>query len=180
MRLLIGLGNPGEKYEKTRHNVGVMLVERAGEILLPAGRQVGSVQNDKGNAQNDKINWKAVKLKCFMNDSGIEVRQVMNFYKVEPKDLIIVHDDLDIKLGEFKIQHGKGPYGHNGILSIERELGTKEFTRVRIGIENRDPENKVAGVEYTLQNFTSEELIIIEKTFDQIFSQLPPILSVST
>lgn len=176
MKLLIGLGNPGEKYEKTRHNVGVMLVERAEDrVEIPL-----FARNDKGNAQNNKNSWKAVKLKCFMNDSGIEVRQVMNFYKVKPKDLIIVHDDLDIKLGEFKIQHGKGPYGHNGILSIERELGTKDFMRVRIGIENRDLENKVAGVEYTLQNFTSEEFNIIERTFDQIFSQLPLVLSAST
>lgn len=166
MKLLIGLGNPGEKYEKTRHNVGVMLVERVGNALDAPQEGTGG--------------WKAVKLKCFMNDSGIEVRQVVNFYKISAKDLIIVHDDLDIPLGNFKIQHGKGPYGHNGILSIERELGTKEFTRIRIGIENRDPENKVAGVEYTLQNFTSEEFVIIEKTFDQIFSQLPLILSAST
>lgn len=166
MKLLIGLGNPGEKYEKTRHNVGVMLVDRAGGAL--------DAQQEGG------AGWKALRLKCFMNDSGIEVRQAMNFFKVEPKDLIIVHDDLDIKLGEFKIQHGKGPYGHNGILSIERELGTKDFTRVRIGIENRDPENRVAGVEYTLQNFTSEEFDTIEKVFTQIFSQLPPILSAST
>lgn len=172
MKLLIGLGNPGEKYEKTRHNVGVMLVDRAEEMLK-------QVQHDNV-ALNDKSGWKALKLKCFMNDSGIEVRQAMNFYKVDSNDLIIVHDDLDIKLGEFKIQHGKGPYGHNGILSIERELGTKDFTRVRIGIENRDSENRVAGVEYTLQNFTSEEFVTIEKVFTQIFSQLPPVLSAST
>lgn len=159
MKLIIGLGNPGKAYENTRHNAGVMLVDRIEEILK-------QVQDDQ------KARYKTLKLKTFMNDSGVEVRELMNYYKLSPKDIIIAHDDLDIPLGSFKIQHAKGPHGHNGILSVERELKSDDFLRIRIGIENRDKENKVAGVEYTLQNFNTEEREKLNTVFEEIAQAL--------
>lgn len=161
MKLLIGLGNPGKEYENTRHNAGALLLARLKDTL-------------------DGGDYKLLTLKTHMNDSGVEVRELMNFYKLSPKDIIIAHDDLDIPLGSFKIQHAKGPHGHNGILSVERELGSDDFLRIRIGIENRDVQNKPVGVKYTLQNFTDEEFVILKGVFDQIVLQVPPILSAST
>ncbi len=153
MKLIIGLGNPGKTYEKTRHNAGAMLV-----AYLKDSFEGGE--------------YKLFTLKTFMNDSGVEVRELMHYYKLSPQDIIIAHDDLDIPLGSFKIQHAKGPHGHNGILSVEQELKSDDFLRIRIGIENRDSENKIAGVEYTLQNFTPEERTVLEAVFKEIMHAL--------
>lgn len=138
MKLIIGLGNPGTKYLRNRHNAGHMLVDAIGEGL---------------------------KTNTFMNDSGKFVK------KNAPKDLndlYIAHDDLDIRLGQYKIQFGVGPKVHNGIKSIEDALNTKDFWRVRIGVDNRDPDNRIPGEEYVLQDFTNEELEILKQVYAEI------------
>jgi PTH1 family peptidyl-tRNA hydrolase len=144
MKLIIGLGNPGEKYKNNRHNVGHMVA--------------------------DKL--KAKKTDTFMNDSGVFVKKMFKARGLTPNDLYIIHDDLDIKLGEFKIQFGKGPKLHNGLESIENELGTTDFWRVRVGVDNRDPENRTSGEEYVLQDFTSEEKIVLDVVIKEICKKL--------
>src|SRR3989344_3218324 len=99
-----------------------------------------------------------VKPQTFMNNSGEAVQKIINFYKIDLQDLYVVHDDLDIRLGEYKIQFGKGPKVHNGVSSIEQALGTKDFWRVRIGIDNKD----------VLGKFLPEEKGIIEGVIDEI------------
>ena len=103
-----------------------------------------------------------------MNDSGVAVKKIVDSYKIDPQNIYIIHDDLDISLGEYKIQIAKGPKVHNGINSVEEELGTKNFGRIRIGIENRDPENRTKGEEYVLQNFTEEEKRILKWVIQKI------------
>lgn len=103
---------------------------------------------------------KGVKTNLFMNGSG-------KFFKGK-KDFMVVHDDLDLRLGSYKIQFGKGPELHYGIQSIEKELGTKDFWRIRIGVDNRDPKNRELGESYVLKDFTKEELKILEGVFDAI------------
>ncbi len=155
MKLIIGLGNPGTKYAKNRHNVGEMFVD-----------WVESARADDAKA------WKLLKLEEFMNDSGKGVRKLRDFYKLTSGDIVIVHDDLDLRFGENKLQFGKGPYGHNGLLSIEDELGTKDFWRLRIGIDNRDTENRIPGVEYTLHDFAPEESKTLMTTFPTLLQLL--------
>ena len=138
MKLIVGLGNPGDKYKNNRHNVGYIVVD----ALEGAGLVDG---------------LKAEKTNVYMNDSGEAVKKFKNFYKVTPANLYIVHDDLDIPLGQYKLQLGKGPKVHNGVNDIELKLGTPEFWRIRIGVDNRDPENREAGDKYVLQDFTDEE-----------------------
>jgi peptidyl-tRNA hydrolase, PTH1 family len=153
MKLIIGLGNPGEKYKNNRHNIGHMVIDSLEK--LPSGVV-------------------AKKTSVYMNDSGEEVKKLLNFYKVKPHDLYIIHDDLDIPLGGFKIQKGKGPKVHNGINSIEQELDTPEFWRVRVGVDNRDPENRTKGDQYVLSDFTDEEKHALIEVIKKIAEELVP------
>lgn len=151
MKVIIGLGNPGIKYKNNRHNVGHMVVDQL------------KVNNS---------NLKTFKSDKFMNDSGSFVLSSAKRLKVDPSNLFIVHDDLDIKLGEFKTQLGKGPKVHNGLNDIYEKLGTNEFWHVRVGVDNRDPENRTKGDEYVLEDFTIEEKVILNEVVKQICNQL--------
>lgn len=144
MKLIIGLGNPGNKYKNNRHNVGHMVA--------------------------DKL--KSTKTDTFMNESGVFVKKMLKARGISPDNLYIIHDDLDIKLGEYKIQFGKGPKVHHGIESIDEALGTRDYWRIRVGIENRDPEDKISGETYVLQDFTNEEKIILDKVISDICKKL--------
>ena len=154
MRLIIGLGNPGEKYKNNRHNVGYMVVDEIKERKL----KVKSATFNKTNT--------------FMNDSGTSVNELLRKNNVRPEDLYIIHDDLDLPLGTWKIQLAKGPKDNGGINSIEQVLGTDNFYRIRVGIDNRNPEARVPGEEYVLEDFTDEEKIILSKVIGEICSKL--------
>lgn len=155
MKLLVGLGNPGEKYQNNRHNVGFMFAD---------------FMKDSEVVKREK--WIILKPQSYMNRSGEEVSRAAHFYKIDPENIFVAHDDLDIPLGKFKIQKGTGPKLHNGISSIEKLLGEKDFWRVRIGVENRG-ENRVSGESYVLQNFTPEERQIMTRTCTEILMRLP-------
>ena len=132
MKLVVGLGNPEEKHAQNRHNVGFMFVDFFAQQL-----------EEKDQQWRNKIT--ILKPQTFMNQSGEAVREQKNFFKIPLDDIFVAHDDLDLRLGEFKIQKGKGPHVHNGILSVEKELGAGNFYRIRIGVDNRDPENRLPG-----------------------------------
>lgn len=168
MKLIVGLGNPGEKYGRTRHNVGFMLVDR---ILSTLGREVKWEENDKFKALTYKSLEKDLliaKPQTFMNESGLSVSALSLFYKILPSEIYVIHDDLDLRLGEYKTQKGIGPKLHYGIASIEEKLGTKDFWRVRIGVDNRDPQNRTPGEEYVLQTFTDEELKVLDSEMNSL------------
>ena len=154
---MIGLGNPGGKYEKNRHNVGKMFVGGLGDV-----RGV-----------------RAVETNCFMNESGRFVKKHLTNLSDPPAgeagltNLYIAHDDLDLKLGEFKINFGKGPELHNGILSIEEAMGTRDFWRVRIGVDNRGSgQARMTGENYVLSDFTKEEREVLDNLFPKIYEEL--------
>lgn len=152
MKLIIGLGNPGVKYSNNRHNTGHLVVDHLKEKNLSG--------------------IKLLKADSFMNDSGKFVKGTMAKQKgLDLSSVYIVHDDLDIPLGSFKIQFGRGPKDHNGIIDIEEKLGTKDFWRIRVGIENRG-EEKVPGEVYALSDFTSEELSTLDGVMDEICKKL--------
>lgn len=143
MKLVVGLGNPGKRYEQTRHNVGFMVID---ELI---GKLTVSPHIEKKFASlvfyHHESQTCLVRPQTFMNRSGEAVGSVVGFYKVPMDKLYVVHDDLDINLGEYKIQKGKGPKQHNGLQSIYAALGTKDFWHVRVGIENRGEILRLSG-----------------------------------
>ena len=162
MILLIGLGNPGKKYINNRHNVGHMFVDYLTES-----------QKLKVKSQNYNSKVKIIKTNCYMNQSGVFVKKLIENCKLKIENLIIIHDDLDIPFGKFHIQLGVGPQLHNGLESIENHLKTKDFWRVRIGVDARKPTTWIDGEVYVLQNFFSEEKKLLQtETFPKILSQL--------
>lgn len=169
MKLIVGLGNPGVEYENTRHNAGFMLVNRLAELHdLPFSI------NKYTNAEvaTDRTSVIFAKPQTFMNDSGNGVLKLMEHYTVTTEQIYVVHDDLDLKLGEYKIQFGVGPKDHKGILSIEQHLKIPGFWRIRVGVDNRDPINRVPGENYVLLKFTPEELKTLRSVFTKIVVDL--------
>lgn len=154
-KLIIGLGNPGALYKSNRHNVGYMFIDKA---LISKSKVLN--------------NLKVQKTDTFMNESGRCVKKFVKSHEVQTTNLYVVHDDLDIPLGKFKIQFGVGPKVHNGLDSVEQELGTKDFWRVRIGVDNRVSDNRIPGEQYVLQDFASEELEILNDLFPEIWKNL--------
>ncbi len=153
MKLVVGLGNPEKKYRNNRHNVGHMVVDK----LLGKGFSKNLVVKKTG---------------VFMNESGKYVKNLIDRFKLEIPNLWVIHDDLDIALGNYKIQKGKGPKEHKGILSIEEKLERKDFWRIRVGVENRSPERRISGESYVLQNFSEEELDILDPVIDNIVEEI--------
>jgi PTH1 family peptidyl-tRNA hydrolase len=140
MKLIVGLGNPGKKYAKTRHNAGFLALDALRAALAEYGPN-GWELSKKFNAEISGCAVGAEKIvlakpMTFMNDSGIAVQLIAHFYKIAPRDIIVVHDDKDIPLGEIKIQTNRGSAGHNGVQSIIDHLGTEDFQRVRIGVKS--------------------------------------------
>jgi peptidyl-tRNA hydrolase, PTH1 family len=162
MKLVAGLGNPGEKYKNTRHNVGFMFLDK--------------LVGDQDWEESKKI--LLVKPMKFMNKSGEEVAKRKNFYKIDLDDVYVVHDDLDLKLGEFKIQKGVGPKVHNGVSSVENHLGSKEFWRVRVGIDNRDGDRKISGEDYVLGRFRKQEMEILVEVLGKAIKEVKEVLCI--
>ncbi len=168
MKLIVGLGNPGKRYEKNRHNVGFMFVDYLltnSKLKIQNSRLQFASKIIKGELE--KATVYLIKPQTFMNNSGRAVVKFIKYLKINTKDLIIVHDDLDLRLGEYKMQFGKGPKIHNGILSVEKELKSKAFWRLRIGVDNRESENRVNGEKYVLEDFKKEELLVIQQVFEK-------------
>lgn len=152
MKLIVGLGNPGVKYKNNRHNSGFMVVDKL-----------------------EKLGFTGVKLikpQKFMNRSGVEVKKWIRKTGVKAEDIYVIHDDLDIPLGQFKISQ-KGPKVHNGVKSVDEQLGFNNYWHVRVGIDNRlETGYRGTGEDYVLENFRAEEKGIIKQVMAEIVKQL--------
>jgi PTH1 family peptidyl-tRNA hydrolase len=151
VRLLVGLGNPGPKYERTRHNVGFRVAE-------DAARKLGAtlVSESRWNAVVGKAKDVAVLLpQGFMNLSGETVGAAARFWKVPANEIVIVHDEIDLDFGRIQVKQGGGDAGHNGLRSIRQHLGTGDTIRVRFGVGRPPPEWE--GADWVLAKFSSEE-----------------------
>lgn len=162
MKIIAGLGNPGQKYDKTKHNTGFMTMDH---YLDEKGL---SLDKDKfeGLWTKQKINGEDVILlepQTYMNESGRSVSQVANFFKVDPEDILIIQDDMDMPIGKIRIRANGKSGGHNGIKSIIRDLGTEKFNRLKIGI--RHPKN-VTVVSWVLTPFNDEQQKLMDDAFD--------------
>jgi PTH1 family peptidyl-tRNA hydrolase len=175
MKLIVGLGNPGKKYSKTRHNVGFMVING-----LAKTSNWKESKRAKATFAWLNIGGKEIELlrpMTYMNNSGYSVAYAKREHpQLKISDIYVIHDDLDVALGSYKIQRGKGPRLHKGVLSIENELREDDFWRVRVGVENRRREPSFAkatkGREYVLQDFEDDELDTINKVIDRIIKSL--------
>jgi len=157
VKIIVGLGNPEKKYEQTRHNAGFLAVD----YFLKDIQAINCQSNFK--AQICELHFGKqkvffVKPTTFMNLSGEAVKAIGNFYKVDyAKDLLVIHDDVDLQYGEIRTTASSSAAGHNGIQNIIDELGTQDFNRIRIGIENRSDKKLPPTETFVLQNFSDEE-----------------------
>ena len=175
MKVIVGLGNPEEKHQNNRHNVGFIVVDRLAS--KKSYDRWSEVKKFKCLQLNLRKNYLLVKPTTYMNSSGECVKKLVDHYKVNMPDLWVIHDDLDIVLGEYKIQKGKGPKDHKGLISIYEKLGKKDFWHVRIGVENNKTRimeggTRIFGDDYVLQNFNEDEQEIIDNVIDKIVIDL--------
>jgi PTH1 family peptidyl-tRNA hydrolase len=177
MFLIVGLGNPGEKYQNNRHNVGFMFADYLSRQLHLSLKDDKYIQAEAAKSRLNDKDVVVAKPQTFMNRSGEAVNKIMKNLKIDVSSMIVVHDDLDIPLGKFKIQKGTGPELHKGIESIEKIVKSSDFWRIRIGVDNRPPQNRIPGEAYVLQNFTSQEKETVVKIFPQINNRLTALLN---
>ena len=160
--LIAGLGNPGPKYERTRHNFGFMAVD----ALLRAGASRSLSMGKSGELHSLRLpgvpdDILVLKPMTFMNLSGLAVAYVLNYYKLSVDDLMVVHDELDLPLGRMRMKKGGGLAGHNGLKSIASELGSQDFSRLRLGIGR--PEGFMDTAAYVLQEFGAAQRDVVEE-----------------
>ncbi len=168
MLLFVGLGNPTPNSENNRHNVGFKIIDSINKKFnLSKQKPKFKGLLTTGNIGNKKVY--AIKPLTFMNNSGICIRELIEYFKIEPENIIVFHDDLDIEFGKIKAKFGGSSAGHNGIASIDKFIG-KDYSRVRIGIGK--PKNGIEVADFVLQNFDEDESLKIEKVLENINESL--------
>lgn len=172
MKLIVGLGNPEPEYAITRHNAGFLVIDK---LLIDSESKTKFDKKANADVAKSTINKKRVLLAkplTYMNNSGMAVQALLDFYKLKPEDLIIIHDDKDIPLGETRVQTDRGPAGHNGIKSIIEHLGTQNFTRIRVGVAP-DSQNKIKDTaNFVLGKFTADERKKLKKVIENIVKEI--------
>ncbi len=164
MLLFVGLGNPTSDSENNRHNVGFKIIDAINKkFSLSKQKPKFKGLLTTGNIEGEKVY--AIKPLTFMNESGICIRELLEYFKFDAKDVIVFHDDLDIEFGKIKAKFGGSSAGHNGIASIDKFIG-KDYSRVRIGIGK--PKTPIDIKDYVLQNFDEDELVGINKISENI------------
>ena len=175
MKLVVGLGNPGREYEKTRHNIGFMCLDKIAEyfkVTFDSNKFNGSYTQFTHNGE------KIILLKPgkYMNLSGEVIRDFVKFYKINIEDILIICDDLDTNVGTYRLRYKGSSGGHNGLKNIELNLSTKEYKRIKIGISN----NKLMDTkDYVLGKFMKEEMNLIQPIIDKMPSIIEDYLKLS-
>ena len=168
MLLLVGLGNPNPDNSNNRHNVGVSVIDAINEKFKLSKQK----QKFKGLLTTGKINDQkvfAIKPLTFMNNSGICIKELIEYFKIDVKDVFVFHDDMDIDIGKIKAKLGGGSAGHNGIDSIDKNIG-KNYSRIRIGIGR--PKKNSTGTDHVLDNLSGDEKQNVEKVTKNIIESL--------
>ena len=159
MLLFVGLGNPTPDSENNRHNVGFKIIDSINKKFgLSKQKPKFKGLLTTGNVGNQKVY--VIKPLTFMNNSGVCIRELIEYFKMDAQDVIVFHDDLDVEFGKIKTKFGGSSAGHNGIASIDKFIG-KDYSRVRIGIGK--PKNGIEVSDYVLQNFDEDEVLGVEK-----------------
>lgn len=165
MKLITGLGNPGIEYKETRHNIGFLTVEHI------CSRENISLQRKKFNCLFGSgviAGYKVIAAlpQTYMNRSGEPVRSVISYYDISVSDLVVIHDDMDLEPGTFKIKTAGGSAGHKGIASLIRHLNTDHFTRIRVGIGK--PPAGIPSADYVLNRFSKDETAVLKEVIENI------------
>ena len=174
MKLLVGLGNPGERYARQRHNIGFMAAERIAlrQDFAPwRARFAGAFAEGMLGGERTYL----LKPLTFMNESGRAVAQAARFFKIEPPDIVVQHDELDLAPGKLRLKKGGGVAGHNGLRSIDASMGTKEFFRVRLGIGHPGHKDRVLG--HVLGDFSKTDKEWLEPLLDAVAEAAPELAS---
>ena len=168
MLLFVGLGNPTPNSQNNRHNIGFKIVD-AINLKFGLSKQKPKFKGllTTGNIRETKVY--AIKPLTFMNSSGICIRELLEYFKIDPEDVIVFHDDLDVEFGKIKAKFGGSNAGHNGIASIDKFIG-KDYSRVRIGIGK--PKEKISAADYVLNDFSEEEKEGLEKITNNIIDSI--------
>lgn len=171
--LIVGLGNPGYRFDNTRHNAGFLFVDKLAEHLKIQNWQ--EKFNGLVSLKNDESIGRIVLLKpqTFMNLSGESVVQCVNFFKQNREEIIIAHDELDLPVGKIKVKNGGSHRGHNGVRNISQLLGYDSYKRIMIGIDR--PVGNIPVSDYVLSKFSDEELIKLENSFSDIIKKIDQI-----
>jgi PTH1 family peptidyl-tRNA hydrolase len=176
MQLIVGLGNPEKEYATTRHNTGFLVIDK---LIADCGAETKfdkKANADVAKANIDKKRVLLAKPLTYMNNSGIAVRALLDFYKLKPENLIVIHDDKDIPLGETRVQSDRGPAGHNGVKSIIEHLGTQNFIRIRVGVAPGNQDKIKDTANFVLGKFTGEEKKKLKKVSENIAKELEQII----
>lgn len=163
VKVIIGLGNPGKKYEDTRHNAGFMAIDKISDKWgIPVSQNKFRALVGEGRVEGEKV--LLVKPQTYMNLSGESVGEVLKFYKLTPDDLVVIFDDLDLPTGQLRLREKGSAGGHNGIKSLIQHLGTQEFKRIKVGIGRPEPGRSVS--DYVLQSFPAAERARIQEAVE--------------
>jgi len=165
IKLIVGLGNPGEKYERTRHNAGYWWVDRIADRKRAAWKKETKFSGWTTRIDEGDREFHLLKPATYMNESGRSVSALMRFFKIAPGELLVVHDELDLEPGVVKLKRGGGTGGHNGLSDIGDALDTKDFWRLRIGIGH--PGDKDLVADYVLDKPRRAEMDAIEPPFER-------------
>ena len=169
MLLLVGLGNPTPDSENNRHNIGFKIIDAINKKFgLSKQKPKFKGLLTTGNVGDQKVY--AIKPLTFMNNSGICIRELIEYFKIDAEDVIVFHDDLDVEFGKIKAKFGGSDAGHNGIASIDKFIG-KDYSRVRIGIGH--PKNNIEVSDHVLQDFNEDEKIELSSMTENITKSLP-------
>ena len=172
MLLLVGLGNPTPNSQNNRHNIGFKILDAINQKFgLSKQKPKFKGLLTTGNIGNKKVY--AIKPLTFMNNSGICIRELIEYFKIDAEDVIVFHDDLDVDFSKIKAKFGGSSAGHNGIESIDKFIG-KDYSRVRIGIGK--PEKKIEVSDFVLTNFSEEEKIELQKVIKNIIDSIPVLI----
>jgi len=173
IRLVVGLGNPGKEYERTRHNAGFWLVERFAKANAVVLRKDGKFQALVGRHEATGA-WLLLP-QSFMNASGRPVQMLAGFFKIKPEEILVVHDELDFPPGVARVKQGGGIAGHNGLKDISQRLATHEYWRLRLGVGKPPPGRE--GADYVLEKPPAEEKAAIDAAIEKSLAVLPQMLA---
>lgn len=171
IQLIVGLGNPGKEYERTRHNAGFWWVDAIVEAKRATWKREAKFSGWTSKVEEGGVPFALLKPSTYMNESGRSVAAYLRFYRIEPVAMLVVHDELDLPPGTVKLKRGGGTGGHNGLTDIAEVLGTKDFWRLRIGIGH--PGHKDLVSDYVLDKPRKIELEAIEPPFERSYDLMP-------
>jgi peptidyl-tRNA hydrolase, PTH1 family len=178
MKLIVGLGNPGAKYERTRHNAGFWWLDALAEAERVSFRRESRFQGAAAKVAAAHVDVWLLKPETFMNLSGQAVAALAGYYKIAPKEILVAHDELDLPPGGVKLKFGGGLSGHNGLKSIAASLGTQDFWRLRIGIGHpRDQASEQEVVDYVLHAPRAQEQQAIDDAMARALQSWPRIVA---